>query len=848
MAITITTTSSLNQDFLLDRSNAIYPVFVDNTPYTSFTGPTQMPASYLQYFPLKATGGSTYTWSLLSGSLPDGLALSSDGKISGTPTREGDYTFTVQCNSGSESGQKTLSLTAHPFRAKWHAEAKYAAFLTMGSVQYPVKFKPAELPEADARITNFNADSWVTQLKNLGFSFLNYSAYSTDSVRMWPSTSTWPGIRHMKTSRDYLGELIAACHAQNMKFAIYFPVDTIRNDPKWQNDDPSAVDLDGNTTYTTNTTDPLSGNYVGKFIAGRSGRNADPPSKADWGTRNLALIEEVVTKGVDMIWFDVGATNPGLYVPGEIEPDFSRWTRLMSIMRWRNPFLVFGVNGGINDTRTGLGNQWLYPHPDVNIYEGTAGESYLASTLVNGFPNITPKRMSIESLNLLDKNYTWNPPINVPGQTKDISVMIDSIQKNWKKGATYMLNWATGVDGTMVPPQYTDALNKLAAFVKPQLGVSEMPYIDITNGLLTISTSTKTRIFYTLDGSTPTVDSKIYTESFTLTANARVQAISQNKEGKLSIVREKTFRLPATISRPELPKAFTSEVTGDTLATEANNQYRGMAFTVGQRPLQLFQVGRKAGATTDKDLIIRKAVTFEPVLADVFKANGVIDADGFQYSDIMPVTLLPGNAYFIGIKEGSTDQYPSNAFASIPQSRFMRITGPKIMNTLGDVNPIVNDNKGQFLNMRFKVLANPSGNKLAGVPVRFKSHSSPYSDLPPNAVIYYASNEVDSEEYTYGSPGGGDYTAYREYDLGYVKKISKVVVNFFNNNTVAMDLFVSENKNQFTKVAAIADNYQNKIVFTFPATYGQFIDLRTIKPDGPNQVGNGALITSIEAY
>jgi hypothetical protein len=64
---------------------------------------------------LQATGGSgNYSWSLKSGSLPDGLTLSSSsGTISGTPTRHQSTSFTVQM-SDTTSGQtatRDLGLT-----------------------------------------------------------------------------------------------------------------------------------------------------------------------------------------------------------------------------------------------------------------------------------------------------------------------------------------------------------------------------------------------------------------------------------------------------------------------------------------------------------------------------------------------------------------------------------------------------------------------------------------------------------------------------------------------------------------------------------------------------------------
>jgi len=61
---------------------------------------------------LTATGGvGGYTWLVLSGSLPSGLDLSSGGDITGTPTGSGTANFTVQVTSGSQTAQRSLSIT-----------------------------------------------------------------------------------------------------------------------------------------------------------------------------------------------------------------------------------------------------------------------------------------------------------------------------------------------------------------------------------------------------------------------------------------------------------------------------------------------------------------------------------------------------------------------------------------------------------------------------------------------------------------------------------------------------------------------------------------------------------------
>jgi hypothetical protein len=67
--------------------------------------------------PLAASGGTpAYAWSTVSGggTLPPGLALSSSGTLSGTPSAAGAYSFTVQANDSSstqQTAQKVFSLT-----------------------------------------------------------------------------------------------------------------------------------------------------------------------------------------------------------------------------------------------------------------------------------------------------------------------------------------------------------------------------------------------------------------------------------------------------------------------------------------------------------------------------------------------------------------------------------------------------------------------------------------------------------------------------------------------------------------------------------------------------------------
>lgn len=66
---------------------------------------------------LSASGGTApYTFSISSGALPPGLALSATGQISGIPTSTGSFTFTVQASDANGClGEQTYTIVINPF-------------------------------------------------------------------------------------------------------------------------------------------------------------------------------------------------------------------------------------------------------------------------------------------------------------------------------------------------------------------------------------------------------------------------------------------------------------------------------------------------------------------------------------------------------------------------------------------------------------------------------------------------------------------------------------------------------------------------------------------------------------
>ncbi|WP_063894565.1 RCC1 domain-containing protein [Burkholderia ubonensis] len=87
------------------------PAAVTGQPYAGFDFKTL----------LFVTGDPNYVgtgvrWSVVSGSLPDGMTLNDDGTLSGTPTADGTATFQVMARYKSKSGQQTYQVVSLSLR------------------------------------------------------------------------------------------------------------------------------------------------------------------------------------------------------------------------------------------------------------------------------------------------------------------------------------------------------------------------------------------------------------------------------------------------------------------------------------------------------------------------------------------------------------------------------------------------------------------------------------------------------------------------------------------------------------------------------------------------------------
>ncbi len=412
----ITTTSSTTYDDQYlpggevvrgDQANAIYPAFVDNIEYQSWT----LDGSK-RYFQLAQQGGvGEITWKLTNGKLPTGLELTNDGKIQGTPTEEGEFDFKVTAtDSIGRTTSKELVMEARPYRAKWHQEARFGLMTQWCGAAYPIITSVDDLWQFDARATEFDADEWADIAQSVGARVFNCMAWAGDGIRLWPSKA--PSQLNLSTKRDYLQEIIDAMHERGIKVVAYVPCGF-----NWQRE-------------------------TGMVDAGPDG---------GFQSLNAALLSELVDKGIDGIWFDGdGSVNI---------TEWFDWEVNTAILRTKNPNLIFGSNPLARHSTWAL----QYPNCDFIIHEGVyQGDAEQAKQFAKWSP--TTKKISSEINVMLQDGWVDNGE-KTRSTCLSADVVIDNIKTNWDHDATYMLNVASMANGNLLLPNAEETVKEIGEWV-----------------------------------------------------------------------------------------------------------------------------------------------------------------------------------------------------------------------------------------------------------------------------------------------------------------------------------------------------------------------------------------------
>lgn len=805
----IATTST--PSYSASPDTAIYPIFVDGRPYESWT-----PEGGLDHFPLKATGGKQpYTWSIVSGSLPNGLSLSSGGKISGRATTEGSFNVTIKVtDSLGANTQKALTLVAEPYRSKWFKDAKFGFMIQWGPFSYPAITTKVGIANFESRITNFDADEWAQSIVDLGGKALNFTVFGGDAIRMWPSTT--PSINELKTTRDIVGELITASHERGLKFIAYVP-----GMFSWSEtlNDYSSVD-------------------------------------GAWGRLNEGLISELLDKGVDGFWFDSGSAVD--------RTDWFHWGRITALIRSKNPYATIESNPTVSSGATHA-RVLNYPSTDIETYEPLA--STQESSLRTSLPNTTQKKMAVGVISMLEENWTWRS--NSPSSMKSSTALINNIRQNWYDGATVMFNITPDTSGNFIPASELSIVNAVGSWVNANLDWSQTPTASLSDTVdysssqsVTLTSEAGASIYYTTDGSTPTTGSTLYTGAIAISTSTRLKAIAvKSGKGNSQVMDKSYVILP---NETGFAKLATTSLSPGTGKKGGDGVYVGMKITVGQDPITVYSIGRyfMSGNSGVHKLKIVKLYDNKPVLiTNIDMGAGTAEGDGFKYRGIVPVVLEANTAYYLLSMENDADLRWNGTLNQPPQTPVVRIVSPAWSDASGTryyVEPDLQDTEnifettnpdmnGQPINIKYTVnyVSNPTNNLALHAGAWFKDNNGSQVKVYPYFMSIDTFAEMANDGSTAVATSPQTYYYWTEQlDLGSVKNgVYKVVTSFGSGlHASDYDVVVSQDGDNWTTAASVTGFSGTTSTAVFTPRDVRYIRLKFL--NGPSYVA----VSEIQAF
>lgn len=800
IAIGIDTTSSTL--YSEAPHTAIYPAFVDNLPYEAWTRHGCTP-----YFQLRAAGGyHHYHWSLVSGALPEGLALSQDGKISGVATCAGCCEFTVRTTDNrGRSADKTLLMEALPYRSKWFKDAKFGIFVQWGSFSFPSISDTQDIAALEKRIVNFDAEQWAQAVADLGGSVFNFTIMHNDNVRLWPSRG--PTVFGLQTSRDIVGELIEACHKRGIRFIAYLPGD---------------------------------GGYVGSYDLSGIDRTC--------ATLHYDLIAELLDKGIDGIWIDSGGSAG--------RADWFDWERVIPLVRSRNPLATIQAN-----TAPGSRGKILqYPHADIVTYEGLQCET--ADLLSVCIPNTTRKTMAIDVVNMLDYYWTWSE--DSPRAIKPAAEVIRNIQLNWYNGGTYMLNITPHTDGTFVPEPYRPVLEQIGSWVKDNLDWCEAPVASLDDDIeyesaliVKLSAEEGAVIHYTLDGSIPDAESSHYDGCLPIETSTRVRAVAVMPGRGNSPILDRSYVIAA--ESPEGERSAILSLGASVTIRATGTVFTGVKFKVGKDPLLVRSIGRYYAVGNrgiHRIKLVRVNDLTPLVIVPLVMEADKVEYDGFLYKQIVPVRLEPYTSYYLVSEEDERElRLHASLATTAADTDALTIRHAVATDETGTDYAFVSpafpgDDYAHVLNMKYTKAENrePDDNVARSADVFLQDNEGRL--VQASSGVHVAEHAIDGDPRTMAVAGQEKWAWTLHADLGCeVSGIRRIEVGFAAGMyPTEYELLLSSDSIEWICVETGRDFAGDRLAAVFSALDARYVRVRSLKPDGPNQPGVQMAVTSLEIH
>ena len=798
--LAITTVSS--DKYSENRDNAIYPAFYDDMPYEAWT----MDGS-TKYYQIKAVGGyAPYSFKITAGSLPKGFALSADGKISGTAECEETAVFTVEVTDvKGTSVSKELSMEVKPYRGKWFNEARFG-LMNQWSYIKPLRNNGKSFThslkdiEEFEQLTTFNAAEWAEQIAATGAKVYNQMPLAGNGVKMYKSDIETEWNAHLNTI-DFTRDLIRELHKRDVKYIGYVA--------------------------------PEFNSWTNAFYE----RDLENQSQSKFITDAVA---EMIEMGMDGVWFDTGYFDI-----------FLDWDEIVARIRTINPEATIQINPSVRKRAT-----FHYPIADIEVSECSNLDTTDKALLV-GYHSVTRKKMAVEMTALLGAGWDGGLPL------KSTQAVIKNIQDNWDNDVTYMLVYGADPDGGFLNDNMKDEFYEVIDWVKENIDACTAPTADLPTDAIysspqkmTLTADEGAQIYYTVDGSTPSDKSTLYTEPVEITTDTKIRACAYIDGKRKSKISEFSYKFAETAEIEHfLPEGYNADVSESDV--QNISCMTGMLVTIGQNPVDVTSIGRYSLKNTGArhKIAIYDFDTDVPTLlaGDLNEAEIPVSENSFQYADIAPTRLEAGRTYYILCEEIPGVPYYKGPWEITSNPDILYAEGAMSDSswTQHYTADYLAEPSWQVLDLKYKVIDNPNAvltNNIARYS-KFKMTDNFGNPINASSYLHHAYHAGDGDPATKAQGGDGAWAWTLSADMYKIyPDINRIKVQFANK-TLKTDFAIyssTDNENWTLLVKETGHDGSDYILETDPFA-ARYIKFTFLKPDGPGQGGQGA-ITEMEIY
>lgn len=266
--------------------------------------------------------------------------------------------------------QWNASNFAKPADQQWHDDARYGMFIHFGLSSYvnkdmswPIVYN-RKAPDSGHgaypdsawqktwpsrfKLEKFDATEWVQIAKDAGMKYITVIVKHHDGFHMWDTKYSDFKITNTPFKRDYLKELVDACHKAKMPIGLYY------SQRDWYHSDYAPVD--------TNTIRQISSPPYFEALPGKKVTQGATHKK--YIEYQFNVVKELLTNygKIDVFWFDA------VWWGGMFTADMWDAERLTRMIRKLQPGILI-------NNRTSLPGDFDTPEQRIGMYQKRSWES-----------------------------------------------------------------------------------------------------------------------------------------------------------------------------------------------------------------------------------------------------------------------------------------------------------------------------------------------------------------------------------------------------------------------------------------------------------------------------------------